>query len=102
MAATSISVPEREPKMRPAFMGCDLSLIIESILPIDYALFYLMFLCWFLGQVSLCMHLLRAGFPSQKFYSFPGYISHWFSKPSVLGSYLSCVGSNDWDAYCEG
>ena len=63
MAAISVSVPGRWAQLAPASLGQALSLVSESFLPTDYALFYLVFLCWFLDQVSLCMGPLGAGFP---------------------------------------
>ena len=55
------------------------SLVSVSPLPMDYVLFYLVFLCWFLNRLSLCMSPLRVGFPFL-FYSFPGYVPVGFQN----------------------
>ena len=47
----------------PASLGCVLSLLSKSFLPMDYALFYLVFLCWFPGSVSPCVGHFREDFP---------------------------------------
>ena len=47
VAASNVSVSRGWAQLPPAFPGCIPSLVNESLLPMDYALFYL-FLCWFL------------------------------------------------------
>ena len=66
----------------------------------SYALFNLVFLHWFSGQVNLCASPLRAGFLFYFKSSFPGHISRWFAKPGVLEAHLSCAGSRGWGAWC--
>ena len=50
----------------PTCPGCTVSLVSESLLPMDYAVSYLVFLCCFLGQPSLCMGPFKADFPFSK------------------------------------
>ena len=62
-----------------------------------------MFLCFFSGQVQLEHETFMGEFfilSNFFFFSFPGYIPHWFSKTVILESCLSYVGPRDQSTWC--
>ena len=84
----------------PASLEDALRLVSGSPSPMVHVFFNLVFLCWFLDKLSLCVGPLRAGFPFPAVLWFSWAYSLWFSKPGVLGACLSYAGSKGFYAWC--